>query len=432
MADSDRSDLLALLSEPVLDETSRSALWPVTITLFVIGIGVAGYIAVTGGEPSTTVATSDTLASSESATPDPVPEPRTPVTTDPTPTTGTTPTQYPPELIAGKMEFDPDSETVVMFGGSSGGSWTGGQVLADTWLYSASENRWRMLDATLVPPQRAGHAIAYVDSLGEVVVVGGGSDPVSGCSRFALVRDTEVDMWSLDVASGAWSWLSPTAPPTDRWGHAIAYDPTSDRLVLLGGIGEFVSRNRAELLDDTWVYEASDNVWEAVETESAPEARACHQMVYDPGTELIYLWGGQTESTAGDGTMWSFSASDLVWTEVETFGVATPEPRWLHQMVYEPSTGLVFVIGGAWYQTTITESGTTKAFASSDEVWAFDPQTAEWEPRTPAPAWIGVHAAAPTGDGRIVIFNAGVTLIYDAATDSWEDLTPATAPEPTP
>ena len=90
-------------------------------------------------------------------------------------------------------------------------------------------------------------------------------------------------------------------------------------------------------------------------------------------------------------------------------------------MVYEPTTGLILVIGGAWYQTTATDTGTTKAYGHTDEVWAFDPTTAQWHQRAPVPIPVGAHSAASTGDGRIVIFTAGFTAVYDPATDAWED-----------
>lgn len=428
MKDDGRNDLAALLSEPVLDETPKSGLWPLTAALLVVAAIVGGYFVFRDGNPPATADSTDTSVPSGSAT-----VVSSPVATEATEGSESTAesvlNQYPSQVISARMALDPDSGTVVMFGGKEGPR---GQGLDDTWLYDVTEDQWHLLDATTVPPRRLGHAMTYVDSLGEVVVVGGGADPVSACSLRSLVRDTTVDVWSLNVASGSWTWLTQSFTPDDRWGHAIAYDSESDRLMLFGGVGAFVSRDRAELLSDTWVYDVSSNTWEPVETDLTPDKRACHQMVYDPSTGLVYLWGGQTEDSAGDGTMWTFDLSEHLWSEVDTSGAAAPEPRWSHQMVFEPNSGMIFMIGGAWFQTTATDTGTVTALGPTDEVWAFDPSTARWQQRAPAPGPLWAPSAAPTGDGRILIFSAGATAVYDPASDSWEDLTPTASSDPTP
>jgi N-acetylneuraminic acid mutarotase len=95
--------------------------------------------------------------------------------------------------------------------------------------------------------------------------------------------------------------------------------------------------------------------------------------------------------------------------------------------MYEPASGLIYVFGGMWYQTTTTGPISRTDLAPTDEAWAFDPQTGQWWQLADLPGPVAGHAAAPTSDGRIVLFAQGSTLFYDPATDRWQDVTPPDA-----
>jgi hypothetical protein len=94
-------------------------------------------------------------------------------------------------------------------------------------------------------------------------------------------------------------------------------------------------------------------------------------------------------------------------------------------MVYEPNSGLILVIGGAGRQTVQSGAGTTTSVGPLDQVWAFDPKAHEWESRAPMPYPLSMHAAVALGDGRVLVYGFGVTLIYASDTDTWTDHTPA-------
>jgi N-acetylneuraminic acid mutarotase len=178
----------------------------------------------------------------------------------------------------------------------------------------------------------------------------------------------------------------------------------------------------ADLLGDTWLYDPAVETWEQIQVESGPPPLACHGMAHDPGTGLIYLWGGQTAMSTGQTTLWSFDPATLEWTEVPTDGA--PQPRWTHQMLYEPVTGHIYVIGGSGRRITETDSGSTTSIASTGEVWTLDPSTLAWDQREPLPAPLAGHAAAIDGRGGIVVFSGLSTLVYDADLDTWSDITP--------
>jgi hypothetical protein len=62
--------------------------------------------------------------------------------------------------------YDPVSQRVVMFGGFDGASW-----LRDTWTYYGTT--WTQILTPISPGPRAGHAMAYDEALGSIVVFGG-------------------------------------------------------------------------------------------------------------------------------------------------------------------------------------------------------------------------------------------------------------------
>ena len=341
-------------------------------------------------------------------------------TTEPTTTTTAIEATvgYPGPLQNSEMVFHPALGGVVMFGGRDAGATTG-----ETWVYDVIGDTWREATGTLTPSPRLGFGMAFIESTDEVVVIGGSAMPIGACSRRVARGAGPVDVWFLD-ASLNWRHGASPEPPSDRWGQAIAAVPDSEAIVLFGGTGTEFDRMQSELLGDTWIYTPSDGHWRQVSTGEGPEPRLCARMAADAATGLIYLWGGVTESQAGDPTLWAFDPQTETWQVVAVTG-ESPGARWLHQLVYEPESKLLYLIGGQWYQETSIAAGTATQLEASDETWSFDPSTTEWRALAPVPGPISAHAAAPTGDGRIVVFAYQSTVVYDPVLDTWQDRTPS-------
>src|SRR6187549_3658789 len=110
------------------------------------------------------------------------------------------------------------------------------------------------------PSARYEHAMAYDAARARVVLFGGREQfPLTGV--FA-------DTWEWD--GSAWLQRQVTGPSA-RWGHAMAYDVDSQRIVLFGG------RGIAGLLGDTWEWDGS--AW--AQRINGPPARAGHAMAFD-------------------------------------------------------------------------------------------------------------------------------------------------------
>ena len=337
-------------------------------------------------------------------------------TTDATTTTTEATVGYPAPVEYPEMVFDAAIGGIVMFGGG------GAALSGETWVYDVLGDTWRGVTRTLTPSPRLGFGMAFVESTDEVVVIGGSKVPARQCSRRVVGSVSPVDVWFLDE-SLTWRRGESAAAPPDRWGHAVAAVSGTDAIVLFGGTGTEFDRLQSELLGDTWIYTQSNGEWREVSTGEGPEPRLCAQMASDSDTGLIYLWGGVTESLASDPTLWAFDPRTETWQAVAVTGEA-PEARWLHQLVYEPQSKLLYLIGGQWYQKTSIAAGTATQLEATDETWAFDPATSQWRALAPVPGPISAHAAAPTGDGRIVVFAYQSTVVYDPVLDTRQDRTP--------
>jgi hypothetical protein len=132
------------------------------------------------------------------------------------------------------MGYDPLENRLIVYGG---GSWESGN-LADTWIYDISLSRWHKVGGFVCPLNRGFAAMAYDSKRNRMLLFGG-----LGARFFG-------DTWSFDLTMESWSELKPSGQlPAPRCGAASAYDPTTDRVMLVGGVDE-----RNELVSDAWHY----------------------------------------------------------------------------------------------------------------------------------------------------------------------------------
>lgn len=75
----------------------------------------------------------------------------------------------------------------------------------------------------------------------------------------------------------------------------MAYDPTSDRIVLFGGVtGPFL---KEQPFDDTWVHDFDTNTWTELQAHMSPSARGWHAMAYAQVDAVIVLFSGVQRGT---------------------------------------------------------------------------------------------------------------------------------------
>jgi hypothetical protein len=184
---------------------------------------------------------------------------------------------------------------------------------------------------------------------------------------------------------GTWSQVS---PPPGRFGHASAYDPVRDRMLVFGGTRGFGGGyENAELLS----LQLSDGapLWVPLHAlGTPPRARYAHTMVYDPVRDRMLVFGGNTSLYYPE-TVWALSLSGTpTWTQLITTGTPPP-PRHGHVAVYDPVWDRMLVFGGA------------RVDSLTNDVWALY--------LLDTPTWLRL---TPSGDPPLA--RRGASGVYDS------------------
>ncbi|MFN5946387.1 MAG: right-handed parallel beta-helix repeat-containing protein, partial [Phycisphaerae bacterium] len=190
-----------------------------------------------------------------------------------------------------------------------------------------------------------------------------------------------------------WAERAPSASPSARRNHAMAFDAARGVTVLFGGFGDI------GLVADTWEWNGTDWTQRPV---SGPSARSVSAMVYDSNRGVTVLFGGAT-TQGTNGETWEWNGTS--WTLRATTG---PSPRQFHAMAFDSSRGVTVLFGGV---------GSSIAFNS--ETWEWNGNT--WTQRlVSGPSARLGHAMSFDRDRNVTVLfggglNGGATLA-----DTWE------------
>ena len=211
------------------------------------------------------------------------------------------------------MAYDPQSLSVVMFGG--GGRSAG--LSNETWEFSGGN--WSRLNESSAPSPRYEASLAYDAAAGYLVLFGGSN----------RVGNPTNDTWIFE--QGTWTNLSlRVAPPGAT---SMAYDPSLGAVMVYGegGIGGNI----------TWLFR--NESWENVTPIHSPSASSAAPLSYDPLSQTVIMFGGYG---MGNQT-WSFNGT--AW--VRLYPANAPSYRWSAVMAYDALDGLTLLVGGGDSQT---------------------------------------------------------------------------------
>lgn len=278
------------------------------------------------------------------------------------------------------------TDNVVLYGGSDGGN--------ETWVYDSSDSRWIQKNQTINPWFTRYPELANIWGTGEVLLFGG----TLGNTTYPYRNDT----WVYTLKNNSWVEKKPPTSPSKRVGHKIAPVWNTDKVVLYGG-----TAGGNKYLDETWVYDYSDNNWERKLPVNNPGAKGGHAMATIFGTDKIVLFGGDFV----DNTTWIYDLSENNWKKINT--KSAPNARSLHAMTPIYGTDTVLLFGGIY--------DSKKEFTVINDTWIFDYSESKWTKQKPKnyPEGRQNTAMAPVyGTSRIVLFGGysyfdDKTWIYD-------------------
>jgi hypothetical protein len=250
---------------------------------------------------------------------------------------------------AADLAYDVESDRILLFGGAVTSTWG----LADTWAYDFNTNTWQ--EKAPGPANHLGGRIAY-DAESDRVILFGGYDMTSG----KLLNDT----WSYDFNSDTWTKMKPSASPSPRNFHAMAYDAESDRVILWGGDVEDGD-------ESVWAYDYNKNTWQKMAFDKGPSLRDYTSMTYDSKADRMIMFGG---TDYGNDETWAYDYNTNAWTQLKPG--ATPGELSRCAMMYNPAADRVILFGG---------QQDAQQFEYTEETWSYDLNTDTWTNVTSRP-----------------------------------------------
>jgi hypothetical protein len=185
------------------------------------------------------------------------------------------------------MAYDFLRQRTVLFGGES----TFGQSVGDTWEWDGLD--WSQRSSAIAPLARQGHAMAYDLLRGRIVMFGGEN-------QFTQLQTNAV--WEWDGTS--WQQFLPPVRPIARHSHAMAFDFSSGKTLVFGGISALAP------LAELWGWDGSQ--WQnlTASTPLQPTGLQLSAMAFDLSHSIAVVFGGQmnggalSETWEWDGTHW--------------------------------------------------------------------------------------------------------------------------------
>jgi hypothetical protein len=157
---------------------------------------------------------------------------------------------------------------------------------------SAASFDWSQLSPSTSPPITSAGTFDFDTATNQAVLFGGDTNLADSAATWVF-------------QSGTWSQVSTAHTPRGRHSSVMAFDPASNQLVLFGGIS-FLG-GKVHWLSDTWTWSGSD--WTELFPAHHPAARTYAMMAYDPVSQRLILFGGQTSKTQPRDT-WAWNGTD--------------------------------------------------------------------------------------------------------------------------
>lgn len=314
----------------------------------------------------------------------------------------------PPRRVYHSMIYDSISDRIFLFGGQAIYHWE--MDLRDVWAFSIPNRQWEYLGEL-----EAGgiYALAYDDD-----------------HRRAIMLNLEGETWVYHIGPGIWEKRNPAKAPAARYGHRMIFEKHTGSIILFGGF----SRQDIDQppLNETWVYDYSNDQWTMMGSVTPSPPRSYHSMVYHPIAERTLVWGGRPYSERADTTPWLYESRSNSWEQL-TPTISGPRNRYTYApMVYCPQVNRIIMYGG------LDLTGQFDGLLV-DETWFLDLDAHEWLRAGPSasPAARSQHAMAfSQSAGKAIVMGGEIggaytgeftndLWLYDPVSNFWEEMLPA-------
>lgn len=214
---------------------------------------------------------------------------------------------------------DPVTGELVVFGGDDGPTVMcipRPSFRGDLWRYDPRCDHWREVMAADGPSARSRMAYA-LDTRRRRMLVFGGRFRAGATGAYTLYRE----LWSLDLATDAWTRLAPEGGgPSARANASAVYDADGDALIVYGG-NSSTDGTRFSPLSDVWRLDLGTNAWTRVNASGGPSARLFHAAAYRGGAMLVFGGGGANAFTGPFfRDLWSLNLAGASWQQVTLRG----------------------------------------------------------------------------------------------------------------
>ncbi|MBL4634409.1 MAG: hypothetical protein JKY56_11085 [Kofleriaceae bacterium] len=261
--------------------------------------------------------------------------------------------------------MDPATGSFAVFGGDDGpivNQTPMARYRSDTWLFTQGIG-WEDVSSA-GPSARGRQAVAYDSSSQRMLIFGGRFRPEGMTGNYTLFGD----LWSFGFADKAWTQLSDgQGGPQARYFATSAFDSDSGTFYVYGGATSS-SALSIRLAEDLWSFK--DNVWTQVTTSgSAPSpARLFMAYTHDTKRNALIAFGGQIGDFVSPALndVYSLDLATGVWSALPATGTA-PSGRFSSLMTYDTQGDRYIMMGGH------ADLGVT------NDVWAYSPDAGSWD-----------------------------------------------------
>jgi hypothetical protein len=232
------------------------------------------------------------------------------------------PATSPGNRLGARMAYDPNTQMVIMFGGSNPA------LLNETWGWNGTT--WRQLHPAHSPSARFAPGLVYDPIENKLVLFGGyGENAVP-----------QSDTWTWDGTD--WTQQITSVGPAPRFWPAMAYDPDTESVVLFGGVTPYENI----VPNDTWTWTAAG--WSLQSPTNSPPARGYTDMAYSPLSHKTVLFGGVSLAPVGqltvrDGMTWEWDGVNWMAQQPDP----SPGPRFYNSLALDKSSGTIVLQGGS-------------------------------------------------------------------------------------